>query len=45
MILNNGGTPNDWLVRAGDEGWELVTVQLGEYCFKRPKVAPTPATP
>jgi hypothetical protein len=45
VLLNNGETPNDWLVRAGDEGWELVTVQLGEYCFKRPKVVPASATP
>ena len=40
-----GSSPNDWLVHAGEEGWELVTANGVEKCFKRPKVTPTPATP
>jgi hypothetical protein len=42
---SNSGDPVEWLVHAGNEGWELVTAQGREYCFKRPKVATTPTTP
>jgi hypothetical protein len=35
------GTSNtnfdEWLVNAGESGWELVTAENGQFIFKRPK--------